>query len=66
MSAIDPNTIAFVLASIIDAGLPVVEDINLEEVELPYAARLARRGEGCETTFDPRDESPAFAAVWGG
>jgi hypothetical protein len=56
---------ATVLASLLDAGLPVVEDINLEEVELPYAARLARRGEGYETTFNPRDESPAFAALWG-
>ena len=55
---------ATVLASLLDAGF--LDDINLEEVELPCAARLARRGEGHETTFDPRDESPAFTAVWGG
>jgi hypothetical protein len=56
---------ATVLASLLDAGLPVVEDTGVDLNELPPAAQAASRGEGHETTFNPRDESPAFTAVWG-
>ena len=55
---------ATVLASLLDAGF--LDDTGFDLNELPPAAQAASRGEGHETTFDPRDESLAFAAVWGG
>ena len=55
---------ATVLASLLDAGF--LDDTGVDLNELPAAAQAASRGEGHETTFDPRDESSAFTAVWGG
>ncbi len=54
---------ATVLASLLDAGF--LDDTGFDLNELPLAAQVASRGEGRETTFDPRDESPAFASLWG-